>query len=355
MKLRVLTPIVLLFVLIPDAAPTVRADISIGAPILFPQTGHTLAYNFREFYEALNGPIVFGLPLTEVLIEERQPVQYFERARMAWHADLGQVHVADLGRWAAAGRQTEPPFVPVGRAAVAADATFFDATKHTLGGDFRSFYNQFGGRAIFGYPISESFQEVDQPSGQPHAVQYFERARFELHPELPWPYTVSLGHLGRQYLAAHPVPEAALRPVATPAQAWDGLRPTHISVPRVGVDVDVEERGSTMGRWDVPHADVGHFWPIAAYPGTAGNIILGGHSDYPDRIFNHLPQARIGDAVLLTAGGRQRRYIVKEMLVVLPQDTWVLKPTSLEQLTLITCVPYGINSHRLIVRAAPED
>jgi LPXTG-site transpeptidase (sortase) family protein len=41
------------------------------------------------------------------------------------------------------------------------------------------------------------------------------------------------------------------------------------------------------------------------------------------------------------------------VLTVLPDETWVLAPTSRETLTLITCVPIGVYSHRLIVRAAP--
>lgn len=352
MKLRLYILIVLLMALPAWSASTAQARTSPGEPILFPQTGHTLAYSFRTFYEALNGPIVFGLPLTEVLIEDGRPVQYFERARLEWNANVNQIQVADLGRWAAADHQTEPPFLPLGQPA--GGVTFFETTGHTLGGAFREFYNQFGGRAIFGDPISEEFQELGQRREQTYTVQYFERTRFELHTELPWPYTISLSHLGQQYLSMHPVPEAALRPVATPGQAWDSVRPRHISIPRIDVDVDVEERGSSIGQWDVPLTTVGHFWPIAALPGTAGNIVLGGHSDYRDRIFNHLPQIEIGDAVLLTVGGRQRRYVVEELLVVLPKDISVLKPTPFEQLTLITCYPVGINSHRLIVRALPD-
>src|SRR6266536_6049536 len=74
---------------------------------------------------------------------------------------------------------------------------------HRLSGVFRRFFDQFGGRAIFGAPISEGLQEAAGPDGHQYTVQYFERARLELHPDLPWPYTVSPSQLGRQYLAAH--------------------------------------------------------------------------------------------------------------------------------------------------------
>jgi LPXTG-site transpeptidase (sortase) family protein len=347
------TLVLVVFLFTPGAQATLpaRADTGDGQPILFTETGHTLAYNFGAFYAKLNGAIVFGLPLTEVFIEDGRPVQYFERARLDWHADLGQVQIADLGRYIAAGREHEAAFRPIVDAPTG--AIFFDSTGHTISGAFQRFFLQFGGRAVFGAPISEEFRETDPQDGRPYLVQYFERARFRLHPGVPWPKTVSLADLGREYLVAHPAPVLAQQPVDSAARALEWIRPTRVSLPRIGVDVAVEERGSAMGAWDVPRDDVGHFWPIAAFPGTAGNIILGGHSDFRDEIFNHLPQVRLGDEVLVAVGGQQRRYIVKELLVVLPDDTSVLKPSSQEQLTLITCVPYRVNSHRLIVRAFP--
>ncbi|MEO5951914.1 MAG: sortase, partial [Chloroflexia bacterium] len=56
-----------------------------------------------------------------------------------------------------------------------------------------------GGLAQFGYPISEEFVETLE-DGKPYTVQYFERARFELHPENAAPYTILLGQFGRRIL-----------------------------------------------------------------------------------------------------------------------------------------------------------
>ena len=351
MKLCLRALVVLLIALYLPAVPPAEANTPAGTPIFFRETGHTLAYNFREFYETHGGLLVFGLPITEVFLEDGRPVQYFERARLEWHATLGRVQAGLLGRWAAGERSAEAPFQPI--AAPAGDVTYVDATGHTFGGAFRDFWEQLGGLATYGYPLSEEFQEVNPQDGQVYTVQYFERARFEFHPELPWPYTVSLGHLGRQYLAAHPAPESALQPVASAAQAWDGVRATHIRIPRVGIDVAVEERGFNFGAWEVPRYTVAHYWPVAAHPGTAGNIIMAGHVGYRDTIFNHLPQVQVGDAISLTVGGAERHYSVEEVLTVLPNETWVMDPTESEMLTLITCVPIYVYSHRLIVRAVP--
>src|SRR5690606_35411718 len=60
-----------------------------------------------------------------------------------------------------------------------------------------------GGLPIFGYPISEEFQELSRTDGEMHTVQYFERARFEWHPDKRGtPYEFLLGHLGREILIA---------------------------------------------------------------------------------------------------------------------------------------------------------
>ena len=58
-------------------------------------------------------------------------------------------------------------------------------------------WQQHGGLAVNGFPISEELRERGS-DGKTYAVQYFERSRFELHPENPSPYNVLLGFLGRQ-------------------------------------------------------------------------------------------------------------------------------------------------------------
>jgi hypothetical protein len=65
------------------------------------------------------------------------------------------------------------------------------------------YWRQFGGLAQFGFPISAPAVERSPIDGKDYTVQYFERARFELHPEHKGtPYEVQLSLLGRQF---HPV------------------------------------------------------------------------------------------------------------------------------------------------------
>ncbi|HMA36801.1 MAG TPA: hypothetical protein VKY74_20265 [Chloroflexia bacterium] len=74
---------------------------------------------------------------------------------------------------------------------------YFPAVGHSLQGGFRVYWEAHGGLAQFGYPITEEFTEPDQLRGVAFKVQYFERARFEWHPENRPPYDVLLGLLGR--------------------------------------------------------------------------------------------------------------------------------------------------------------
>jgi hypothetical protein len=61
---------------------------------------------------------------------------------------------------------------------------------------FAQFWRENGGLAVFGYPISAAQPTINPDTGQTYLTQYFERQRFEHHPENPRPYDVLLGRLG---------------------------------------------------------------------------------------------------------------------------------------------------------------
>jgi hypothetical protein len=82
---------------------------------------------------------------------------------------------------------------------------YFSQTGHTLRGPFLRYWQQYGGLAQFGYPLTEEFFEPSGPDNAPLQVQYFERNRFELHPENAGsPYEVLLGTLGRDFRSQDP-------------------------------------------------------------------------------------------------------------------------------------------------------
>ncbi len=93
-----------------------------------------------------------------------------------------------LGSEATTGRLEFPPVDPVPPTPI---ARYFSETGHSLKNQFLAYWQSHGGLLIFGYPISEPFQEGS------YIVQYFQRNRFELHLEYSGtPYEVLLGLLG---------------------------------------------------------------------------------------------------------------------------------------------------------------
>lgn len=173
----------------------------------FPETGHNLCGAFLRYWEANGGLTIFGYPISAEFNERSSRdgqvylVQYFERNRFEYHpANAGtpyEVLLGLLGNDLARGRGGEAPFQPVSDAE--GDRTFFPETGHTLGGVFRDYWVANGGLAVFGFPISEEFFEYNPADGRVYRVQYFERNRFEYHPEnAGTPYEVLLGLLGNR-------------------------------------------------------------------------------------------------------------------------------------------------------------
>ena len=216
---RPLTIILLVAVGMTLSPPVQAAPAAQPAPSFayFPETGHNIGLEIKAFFDANGGLAIFGLPLTELIkSSDGQTVQYFERARVEYRSDQPQgarVALSRAGSMLTAGRTDEPFQWRVGSDDPARD--FYPESGHTLGGAFRWFWQSNGGVAVFGFPISEEFYEANPLDGQTYLVQYFERARFEYHPELAGSAgEVQLAHLGRQLLAQDPAAQAATAPVA---------------------------------------------------------------------------------------------------------------------------------------------
>lgn len=78
------------------------------------------------------------------------------------------------------------------------ETRYFEETEHNVSGDFLRFFDQYGGRAIFGYPLTRVLIEKGRQ------VQYFQRARMELYPDRPAGERVQLGDLGVELGYAQP-------------------------------------------------------------------------------------------------------------------------------------------------------
>ena len=85
----------------------------------------------------------------------------------------------------------------VAAAPAASDPYRFAETGHYVSGRFRDYYETRGGLYVFGLPITRAYWEVST-DGKKYLTQYFERARFEYHPENQAPYDVLLTLMGNE-------------------------------------------------------------------------------------------------------------------------------------------------------------
>jgi len=80
------------------------------------------------------------------------------------------------------------------------DRSFFPETGHSVSGEFRTFWQRYGGLRVFGLPLTEEYMGISPENGQPYRMQLFERARFELHSDMPPGQSVQLALLGAEEL-----------------------------------------------------------------------------------------------------------------------------------------------------------
>ena len=191
----------------------------------FPETQHSLSNAFLSFWQVGGGLPVFGYPLSEEFDEVNFDLrrafttQYLERERFEFHPEnAGTPYTVLLGRLGdellrARGRNwrledgTDNPFP-----ATRCQAFDVGGERRSVCGPFLSYWRSQGlnldGRpgftqseslALFGLPLTAPRMETN-PDGDQVLTQWFERARFEYHPNNPEPYQVLLGRLGAEVL-----------------------------------------------------------------------------------------------------------------------------------------------------------
>ena len=202
------------------AAAGIRTASAQATTLCYTATGECIGNPFTVFWPGNGGLPVFGYPV-RTLAPETNPdtgqtylTQWFERERLELHPENAAPYTVLLGRLGVQRLQqqgrdwTAFPKAGPGRGAQAG-CRIFASTGHSLCGAFRSYWQSRGldlgdpgvsereSLALFGYPISEPATEVNS-SGDNVLTQWFERARFEFHPNNPAPYTVLLGLLGNE-------------------------------------------------------------------------------------------------------------------------------------------------------------
>ena len=128
----------------------------------------------------------------------------------------------------------------------------------------------------------------------------------------------------------------------------DGLM-GYVEIPAIGVNLPIYHgtEESTLDR-GVGHL-LGSSLPVG---GTATHCVLTGHSGLAgQKMFSDLNLLKESDIFFLRVLGQTLAYKVVEIYTVLPEDTGKLTIDAGRDLcTLVTCTPYGVNSHRLLLR-----
>ncbi len=123
----------------------------------------------------------------------------------------------------------------------------------------------------------------------------------------------------------------------------------YLSIPAIDVNLPIRHYTSE----NVLADSIGHVYgsslPVG---GKSTHSVLAGHSALSSaRLFTDLEKIKIGDEFSITSAGGAIYYQVDQILTVLPEDLSALNIVKgKDYVTLVTCTPYGINSHRLLVR-----
>jgi hypothetical protein len=171
----------------------------------FPETGHNVRGDFLRFYKSAYDPtLVYGYPITEQFTSrDGKLVQYFQRARFELtpsSAGGASVRLTSLGEALhGTGNQRLDIDNP--------SACKRFQTGYSVCFAFLDFFEGNGGAAQFGEPIS-AFEFQDHL-----IVQYFEKARFEWHADLPEGKRVVLTDLGRIYFERLGEDQTHLKPI----------------------------------------------------------------------------------------------------------------------------------------------
>ena len=123
----------------------------------------------------------------------------------------------------------------------------------------------------------------------------------------------------------------------------------YIEIPEIGCSLPIYHGTEES----VLQIAIGHLeWSSLPVGGKSTHCVLSGHRGLPSaKLFTNLDKLQTGDIFMLRVLDEVLTYEVDQILIVEPQETDALRIVEGEDYcTLVTCTPYGINTHRLLVR-----
>lgn len=122
-----------------------------------------------------------------------------------------------------------------------------------------------------------------------------------------------------------------------------------VEIPSIGVSLPVYHGTSDP----VLQVAIGHVdWSSLPTGGESTHCVISGHRGLPSaKLFTHLDQLQIGDLFMMQVLDQVLTYEVDQILIVEPHEVDSLMISEgKDYCSLVTCTPYGVNSHRLLVR-----
>lgn len=135
-------------------------------------------------------------------------------------------------------------------------------------------------------------------------------------------------------------------PILTPASH----QASRIQIPAIDVDAPVVQGDG----WEQLKLGVAQHLGTPN-PGENGNLVLSGHNDVFGEVFRNLDRLQPGDTVILFTSQRQYTYVITGTKVVAPTAVEVMDPTPNATVTLISCHPYLVDNHRIVVSAVLQN
>lgn len=195
-----------------------------------------------------------------------------------------------------------------------------------------------------------SFHQSRAISTYSEVVANMDNDRYEQIWSDAWDYNHSLIDRPNDYLLSE---EQKLQYEALLDIGQNGIM-GYIEIPKINVTLPVYHGTSES----VLQVAIGHLeWTSLPVGGESSHCVVSGHRGLPSaKLFTDLDKMEVGDTILLRVLDEILTYEVDQILIVEPQETKALMIEEGQDLcTLVTCTPYGINTHRMLVRGHRVD
>ena len=195
-----------------------------------------------------------------------------------------------------------------------------------------------------------SFHQSRAISTYSEAVANMDNDRYDQIWSAAWDYNRSLIDRPNDYLLSD---EQKIQYEALLDIGQNGIM-GYIEIPKINVTLPVYHGTSEA----VLQVAIGHLeWTSLPVGGENSHCVVSGHRGLPSaKLFTDLDKMEVGDPFLLRVLDEILTYEVDQILIVEPQETKSLMIEEGRDLcTLVTCTPYGINTHRMLVRGHRVD